>query len=71
VLGGSSSRHLATVVRRANRTGFETAIKLPKGYGAYQVQALNSRGKVIGSSKPFSAGKGGGGSASPGNQFYT
>jgi hypothetical protein len=68
VLAGSSPLHLSTVVRKANRTGFETAIKLPKGYGAYQVQALNGRGKVIGSSTPFGTHNGSGGG--PGGQFY-
>jgi hypothetical protein len=55
-------------VRKANRTGFETAIKLPKSYGAYEVQALNGRGRVIGSSKPFGPKSSGGGSSGP--QFY-
>jgi Arylsulfotransferase (ASST) len=71
VLGGSSASHLTVIVRKANRSGFETAIKLPKGYGTYEVQALNGRGAVIGSSKPFTAGKAGGGSPNPNNQFYT
>jgi hypothetical protein len=68
VLGGSSSKHLSTVVAKAGRTGFETAIKLPHGYGTYEVEALNSRGRVIGTSKAFSAQKSGGGG--PGGQFY-
>jgi hypothetical protein len=55
VLGGSNSSHLATVVNRASRTGFETAIPLPHGFGAYKVQALDSRGRVIGTSSAFSA----------------
>ncbi len=53
VLAGSSSSHLATVAGKTNRTGFETAIKLSKTYAAYEVEALNSKGKVIGTSKPF------------------
>jgi hypothetical protein len=69
VLAGSSSSDLGTVVRKANRTGFETAIKLPKSYGAYEVQALNSRGRVIASSKSFGAKSGG--SGNPGGQFYS
>jgi hypothetical protein len=67
-LAGSSSKHLGTVVRKANRTGFETAINLAHTYNSYEVQALNSRGKVIGTSKPFTAQKSGGGN--PGGQFY-
>jgi hypothetical protein len=68
VLAGSSSKHLATVVRKANRTGFETAINLPHTYNTYEVEALDGRGRVIGTSKPFSAAKPGGGN--PGGQFY-
>jgi hypothetical protein len=64
VLAGSSSAHLSTVVRKANRSGFETAIKLPKSYRTYEVEALNGKGKVIGTSKPFPTSGGGGG------QFY-
>jgi hypothetical protein len=66
VLAGTSSAHLATVVGKANRTGFETAIKLPKTYKAYEVEALNAAGKVIGTSKAFPTSGGGGG----GGQFY-
>jgi hypothetical protein len=69
VLAGSSSKHLSTVVSKAGRTGFETAIKLPHGYRAYEVEALNSRGRVIATSKPFSGAKSGGGGG-PGGQFY-
>ncbi len=68
VLAGASSKHLATVVRKANRTGFETAIQVSKTYATYEVEALNSRGRVIGTSKPFPAPKSGGGSG--GGQFY-
>jgi hypothetical protein len=66
VLAGSSSKKLSTVISKANRSGFETAIKLPRAYGTYEVQALDRRGKVIGTSKPFSAQKSGASSA----QFY-
>jgi hypothetical protein len=35
------------------RSGFETAIKLSHRYPAYQVQALDATGKVIGTSEVF------------------
>jgi hypothetical protein len=54
VLGGSSSKHLRTVATSTKRS-FETAIKLAKGYHTYEVRALDSRGHVIGTSKPFGA----------------
>jgi Arylsulfotransferase (ASST) len=61
VLAGTSSSHLATVVRKAGRSGFETAIKLSKTYKTYEVEALNSHGKVIRTSKPFPTPNSGGG----------
>jgi len=36
------------------KTGFETAIRLPKGgYKVFRVRALNANGRVIGTSKTF------------------
>jgi len=52
VLAGSSSSALKPVTA-APRSGFETAIALPRSYEAFRVQALNRAGDVIGSSKPF------------------
>ncbi len=49
---GSGSRVLAT----AARTSFETGISVPSGQSAFRVQALDSKGHVIGTSKPFSLG---------------
>ncbi len=66
VLAGSSPKHLTTVVRRAGRTGFETAIRLSRSYSAYEVQALDRRGRVLGTSHSFTAQSG-----PPPVQFYT
>jgi hypothetical protein len=38
------------------RTGFETSIPVLSGQSTFKVQALDSSGKVIGTSEPFSAG---------------
>lgn len=53
VLAGSSSSHLS-VVATHGRTGFETAIKLSKSYGAYEVRAVTVSGRALGTSQPFS-----------------
>jgi hypothetical protein len=42
------------VLASARRTGFETAIRLPRSYRAYMVRALNARGKALGTSRSFS-----------------
>ena len=52
VLAGSGPGQLSPVTT-APRSGFETAIKLGQNYHAYQVQALDANGKVIGTSKVF------------------
>src|SRR5215467_5140667 len=52
VLAGSGPGQLSPV-STASRSGFETAIRLSQTYPAYQVQALDSSGKVIGTSKVF------------------
>jgi hypothetical protein len=55
VLAGSSKTHLSTVVRRATKTNFETAIPVKGSRAFYEVQALSSSGKVLGTSQPFTA----------------
>lgn len=53
VLAGSSASHLKAVASHA-RNGFETAIKLNRNYSAYEVRALTSTGRALGTSKAFS-----------------
>ncbi len=55
VLAGASAAHLA-VVKTAAKSGFETAIPLAQGYASYKLQALDSAGKTIGSSRVFTTG---------------
>ncbi len=52
VLGGNDAKHLS-MIATVKDTSFETAIKLAKAYKTYKVQALNSHGHVIGTSKAF------------------
>jgi EmrB/QacA subfamily drug resistance transporter len=52
VLAGSGPGQLSPV-KSESRSGFETAIRLSQSYPAYQVQALDSSGNVIGTSKVF------------------
>jgi hypothetical protein len=55
VLAGNKASHLKPVASQ-HRNGFETSIALKKGYAVYEVQALDSHGKVLGqhgTSKPF------------------
>jgi len=52
VLAGSGPGQLSPVTTAA-RSGFETAIRLSQGYGAYQVQAIDVTGRAIGTSKVF------------------
>jgi hypothetical protein len=54
ILAGPNAGSL-TGIGTADRSGFETAITLRQGYKALQVQALDSGGRVLGTSKPFSA----------------
>ena len=56
VLAGPNAKHLTTVATRA-KGGFETVISLSKKYATFKVQALAARGKVLGTSKAFNAGK--------------
>jgi hypothetical protein len=53
VLEGSSKSHLKTVVSKAKKTGFETAISVKGSPKTFEVQALSSSGKVLSTSKPF------------------
>jgi EmrB/QacA subfamily drug resistance transporter len=53
VLAGSGTGRLA-VVKTTARSGFETAITVPRGYASFEVQALDAGGRVIGTSRPFS-----------------
>jgi hypothetical protein len=54
VLAGTGTDHLATVAKAA-RSGFETAIGVSGPYTSFQVQALDQNGRVIGTSKAFTA----------------
>ncbi len=54
VLGAPRGGRLAPVATAA-KSGFETAIPLSRGYAALEVRALDARGRVIGTSRPFSA----------------
>ncbi len=52
---GVSSGGTTTTLASAPKSGFETAIPAAQGYSRFEVQALNSGGRVIGTSQPFSA----------------
>jgi arylsulfotransferase ASST len=53
VLAGSTAGKLAAVGTRRS-VGFETAIKLSRAYGVYEVRALSGTGQVLRTSRPFS-----------------
>ena len=53
VLAAASAGGLKVVATRS-RSGFETAIKLGKSYGVYEVRALSATGQVLGTSTAFS-----------------
>jgi len=55
VLAGSSTKHLAKVAT-AKPNGFETAIGLSTSFKKYEVQALDSKGHVLGTSNSFPSG---------------
>lgn len=57
VLGGPNAKHLAKVATKS-KAGFETAITLKHGFRLYKVEALDSKGHVLGRSKQFGAVKG-------------
>jgi hypothetical protein len=42
-------------VAHAAKSGFETAIRLPRGYDSFKVEALDANGRVIGASGPFAS----------------
>ncbi len=52
VLASPSSERMIAVATQA-KSGFETAIGVPPSYTSYEVQALDARGRVIGTSRPF------------------
>ena len=54
VLAGSRAGGL-TVVAHAAKSGFETAIPLARSYASFNVEAIGSGGRVIGTSRPFAA----------------
>jgi len=56
VLAGPSAGALALVAQAA-KSGFETAIALPRRYAIFEVEALGPSGRVIGTSRPFSSGR--------------
>ena len=73
VLAGSNAKHLTAVATR-RKGPFETPITLSKKYSAFKVQALDSRGHLLGTSNAFTAGnstapKTGGGSGGSGSNL--
>ena len=54
ILAGSGAGSLMAI-GTAGRSGFETAITLRQSYRAFQLQALDSGGRVLGTSQPFAA----------------
>jgi EmrB/QacA subfamily drug resistance transporter len=54
VLAGTAPGRLTTV-KSAPKSGFETVIPLPGSYRSYELQALDSGGRLIGTSRPFAA----------------
>ncbi len=57
VLAGGSRKKLKVVVKKAGRRAFETAIRVKAGGRVFRVEALDSRGHVIGTSKVVGAPK--------------
>jgi hypothetical protein len=53
VLAGSTQANLKTVISRASKTGFETAIRVSGSHKWFEIQALAPNGRVLSSSKPF------------------
>jgi EmrB/QacA subfamily drug resistance transporter len=54
VLAGATPTSLRAVTT-ASRAGFETAIAVPPGTRAFEVQALDANGQVLGTSRPFAS----------------
>ncbi len=55
VRAGASGAPSSVVRRSVAKSGFETAIPVSGGARSYEVQALDARGRVIRTSRPFSA----------------
>ncbi len=56
VLAGSNANHLPVVATHA-KSGFETAINIPKAAKVYKVQAFDTKGHLLRTSKAFSVAK--------------
>ncbi|HUO75210.1 MAG TPA: arylsulfotransferase family protein [Solirubrobacteraceae bacterium] len=69
VLAGADSTHLTSVAVRA-RSGFETAIRLKKTYRVFTIQALDGKGRTLGTSRQFASVRSGGGAGTPKVCFY-
>jgi hypothetical protein len=54
VTAGTSTKDLS-VVAAATASGFETQVKVKGSYPIFEVEALNSKGRVIGRSKSFTS----------------
>jgi hypothetical protein len=54
VLAGPSADQLKPATT-ATKAGFETAIAVSQNYQVYKLQALDAKGKVLGTSKVFQA----------------
>lgn len=54
ILGGPDSSHLSPIGDKVSKGGFETAMSVTGRYGALAVEALNSQGAVLATSKPVS-----------------
>jgi hypothetical protein len=54
VTAGSTTKAMS-VVATTTKTGFETEVAVKGSYRVFEVEALNSKGQVIGKSKAFSA----------------
>ena len=54
VLAGTSAEGMSVVATHA-KSGFETAIALPRAYQSFEVQALDAKGRVIGFSRAFAS----------------
>ena len=52
VLAGTSSEPVVPAIT-APKTGFETPINIQSGYSVFRVQALDARGRLLGTSAPF------------------
>jgi hypothetical protein len=56
VLGLSSAGPPTVLFRRVPKQGFETWVRFTSGDRTFEVQALDAQGRVIGTSRPISAG---------------